>query len=477
MRGRIPVYFKQLFAAVLLSGAAMTVNSTAGLAESIYEAMANAYSGNPTLKAERARQRATDEQVPQALSNWRPTVTIEGQLTYNYRDLDERANGLSNNGPDSVSSVPGELSINLSQPLFRGFKTVEGVKQAESNVKAGRQNLIAVEQQVLFQAVQAYMNVLRDRQIVALRNRNVAALREQLRGANERFNVGEVTKTDVAQANSRLAASQAALAVARAQLAASTANYQRVVGHKPGKLVYPPMAKLPKSLEAALEISKKLNPNILAAAFVADAQRHAVEVAKGDLLPTVTLQAQASTQRNDFSRNSGLAFESEDNLSISGNFRFPLYNGGSTYSNIRQAKQVASQRQIQILESGRSVREAVTASWSFVVESQAEIEAAKAQVAAASLALEGVKQEALVGSRTTLDVLDAEQDVTEARISLVSAERDLIVAAYQVLGSIGNLNARQLGLRVRYYDPEVNYKRVRDKWWGADIGGEGDPSK
>jgi outer membrane protein TolC len=191
----------------------------------------------------------------------------------------------------------------------------------------------------------------------------------------------------------------------------------------------------------------------------------------------VTLQAQASTQRNDFSRNSGLAFESEDNLSISGNFRFPLYNGGSTYSNIRQAKQVASQRQIQILESGRSVREAVTASWSFVVESQAEIEAAKAQVAAASLALEGVKQEALVGSRTTLDVLDAEQDVTEARISLVSAERDLIVAAYQVLGSIGNLNARQLGLRVRYYDPEVNYKRVRDKWWGADIGGEGDPSK
>jgi TolC family type I secretion outer membrane protein len=452
--------------AALISGAVVAGSAQAVLAESIYEALANAYSGNPTLKAERARQRATDEQVPQALSGWRPSVVANGQLSVQVDDVDN--NGIfGNDDPDTT--VPGRMSIGLQQPLFRGFKTVEGVKQAESTVKAGRQNLLAVEQQVLFGTAQAYMNVLRDRQIVAYRSRNVAALREQLRGADERFKVGEVTKTDVAQANARLNLAQADLAQARASLAASTANYQRLVGHKPGKLTYPKLPKLPKTLDVALDVAKKTNPNILAASFIADASRHAVEVAKGDLLPTVSLEAEAVAQAIDLSRDSGFGSggEYQQQASLTGVVRIPLYEAGRVHSAVRQAKQTASQRQIQILEQGRAVREAVTASWNFVVESRAQIEAARAQVSAASLALDGVKQEALVGSRTTLDVLDAEREVTEAQIGLVQAERDLIVAGYQLLGSMGRLTARNLALKVDYYDPEANYQRVRDKWWGT----------
>jgi TolC family type I secretion outer membrane protein len=465
MRGRIPLFLRKSCAALLLSASLVVGGAGVVSAESIHDALANAYSGNPTLNAERARQRATDEQVPQALSGWRPTISAGAQANLVVQDRDQSG------GPGTLkpnTTFPAEVNIGLSQPVFRGFKTVEGTKLAESNVLAGRQNLLAVEQQVLFNAAQAYMNVLRDRQRVAFRGRNVAALREQLRGAQERFNVGEVTRTDVAQANARLNEAQAALAQERASLASSTANYQRVVGHKPGKLRYPKIVKLPKSLETALAIAKKTNPNILAASYVADASRHAIEVEKGDLLPTVSLEANAARSAVDLSQDRIESGKYRDELTVSGVVRVPLYTAGRDYSEIREAKQVASQRQIQILESARSVRESVTASWSFVVESRAEIAAARAQVEAARLALEGVKQEALVGSRTTLDVLDAEQEVTNARLTLANAERDLIVAAYQVLGSMGKLTARNLSLDVVYYDPEENYRNVRDKWWGTD---------
>ncbi len=471
MRGRIPVIVRRTLSVMLLSTVAWVSGVQVSSAESIREALASAYAGNPTLRAERARQRSTDEQVPQALSGWRPTVNATGSVGVDVRDVDN--NGfIKADEPDTT--VPAQINIGLQQPIFRGFQTIEGTKQAESTVLAGRQNLLAVEQQVLFQTAQAYMNVLRDRQIVAFRARNSGALREQVRGADERFKVGEVTKTDVAQSNARLSQAQADLAQARASLAASSANYQRLVGHKPGKLTYPRMPKLPKSLEIALEIAKKANPNILAASFIADASRHAVEVAKGDLLPTVDLELDASASASDLSQGEGFFNgktngQYQQNVSIAGVVRVPLYEAGRTYSQVRQAKQVASQRQIQILESGRSVRESVTSSWSFIVESRAQISAARSQVSASNLALDGVKQEALVGSRTTLDVLDAEQEVTDARIGLVNAERDLIVAAYQLLGSMGKLTARHLDLKVPYYDPKVNYHEVRDRWFGTDV--------
>ena len=232
----------------------LTVN-----AETLAEAMASAYSGNPTLRAERARQRATDEATPQALSGWRPTVEAAASAGV----VDTKTKPIPGN---TRTTNPADISITLTQPVFRGFKTVKGVKQAEATVEAGRQNLLAVEQQTLFDTVTAYMNVIRDRRVLQLRQRNVKTLQEQLRSTQERFNVGEVTKTDVSQAQAQLALSQSAVAAAKSNLASSIANYDRLVGHAPGTLKYPRLPKLPNSLQSATALAEKINPNILSAA-------------------------------------------------------------------------------------------------------------------------------------------------------------------------------------------------------------------
>ncbi|MGQ0484191.1 MAG: TolC family outer membrane protein [Hyphomicrobiales bacterium] len=423
-------------------------------AETLNEALASAYSGNPALRAERARQRATDEQVPQALSGWRPTVTAQGDAGHNWSN--------TNTAP-STESDPAGVSISLAQPVFRGFKTINGTKAAEATVAAGRQDLLAVEQDILFRAVQAYMNVLRDRQIVAFRQKNASVLEEQLRAATARFEAGETTRTDTAQARARFSQSQSSLSGARANLAASVANYRRIVGHAPGTLKYPRVAAVPQSLDAALAVAGETNPDVLAAAFVEEASRHSVEVVKGDLLPSLTLEATAS-----FRHDPGSNAHTSDSATIRGVLSVPLYEAGRVYSAVREAKHVASQRRLQVVETGRAVRESVESTWSFLAASQQTIAAAKAQVAAAELALDGVRQEYQVGSRTTLDVLDAEAEVVDARIVLVNAERDRVVAAYQLLAAIGRLTARDLGLGVTYYDAGRNYRAVRGKWIGTD---------
>lgn len=432
----------------------LTVN-----AETLAEALASAYSGEPTLRAERARQRATDEATPQALSGWRPTVdaaATSGVLVTKTKPTPG----------SSETTLPADFSITLTQPIFRGFKTVKGVKQAEATVEAGRQNLLAVEQQTLFDTVTAYMNVIRDRRVLQLRQRNVRTLQEGLRSTQERFNVGEVTRTDVSQSQAQLALSQSAVAAAKSNLAASIANYDRLVGHAPGTLKYPKLPRLPKSLEGANALAEKINPNILAAAFVAEAARYNVDVVRGDLLPSVNLQASASKTIEDLDHVSD---GNTRQLSLLGSINVPLYEAGSVYSAVREAKQVESQRRIEIIGAARSVREAVVSSWNLLAAARETIVSSKAQVAAAGIALEGVKQENLVGSRTTLDVLNAETVLLDAQIILVQAERDQIVAAYQILGSIGQLTARQIGLGVDYYDPIENYDRVRNKWIGTGV--------
>lgn len=432
----------------------LTVN-----AETLAEALASAYSGNPTIRAERARQRATDEATPQALSGWRPTVEAGASAGI----ADTKTKPIPGN---TRTTNPADISITLTQPIFRGFKTVKGVKQAEATVEAGRQNLLAVEQQTLFDTVTAYMNVIRDRRVLQLRQRNVKTLQEQLRSTQERFNVGEVTKTDVSQAQAQLALSQSAVAAAKSNLAASIANYDRLVGHAPGTLKYPRLPKLPKSLQSATALAEKINPNILSAAFVAEAARYNVDVVRGDLLPSVNLQASASKTIQDLDHTSQ---GNTEQLSLVGSVNVPLYEAGSVYSAVREAKQVESQRRIEIIGAARSVRESVVSSWNLLAAARETIDSSKAQVSAAAIALEGVKQENLVGSRTTLDVLNAESALLDAQIILAQAERDQIVAAYQILGSIGQLTARQIGLGVDYYDPIENYDRVRNKWIGTGV--------
>ena len=428
-------------------------------AETLAEALASAYSGNPDLGAERARQRATDEQTAQALSGWRPTVDAAADI--GVTDTDTNPN-IGSNG----TSYPADISITLTQPIFRGFKTVKGVKRAEANVEAGRQNLLAVEQQTLFDAVQAYMNVIRDRRILALRLRNVTVLRENLRASTERFNVGEVTRTDVAQSRARLSLSESTVAEARSNLAASIATYNKVIGHAPGSLKYPKLPKLPKSLNSANALAEKINPNILSAAFVAEAARHNVCVVKGDLLPTVSLQASASKTIADLDDDDR---QRTEQLSLIGSVSVPLYEAGSVYSAVREAKQTESQRRIEIISAARTVRESVVTAWNALAAARETITSAKSQVSANVLALDGVKQEYLVGSRTTLDVLNAEAELLDSQVILAQAERDQIVFAYQVLGSIGQLTARQIGLGVHYYDPIENYDDVRNKWFGTGV--------
>ena len=446
------------FNSIFLMAVAFTVLwATAGVAsaESLQEALASAYSSNPTLRAERARQRGTDELVPQALSGWRPTVTAQASFGVQRTD---------NNVTRSTTTTPGSVTISLSQPIFRGFRTVSETGQAESNVQAGRQNLLAVEEDILFQGVQAYMNVLRDRQVVALRKRNVSALQQELNAANERFKVGEITRTDVAQSRARVAQAQGAVASAQATLDASVANYIKVVGHSPGTLHYPPLGKLPRSLEKAQAEAQDINPNILAAAFVQDAATFTIALIRGELLPEISLNASATVTSNP---QKGI--DRADSQRLEGVLTVPIYEAGRTYSRVRQSKQVASQRSLEVIQAVRAVREAVSNAWHFLQAAQAAITSNKAQVSASQLALEGVRQEYLVGSRTTLDVLNAQTDVVNARISLVLAERDRIVASYQVLASVGKLTARKLGLHVEYYDVEENYLRVRNKWIGTAV--------
>lgn len=426
-------------------------------AESLNDALAAAYSTNPTIFAARAGQRAIDEQVPQALSGWRPTVTVAGKQSL----------GVVNSpttGQDTEGQATRSMSITLRQPVFRGFATVEGVKSAEATVRAGQQNLLAAEQNTLFLAAQAYMNVFADRQLVTLQRENVGVLRAQLGAANERFNVGEITRTDVAQARASLAQAQASLADAEATLAADVASYLQIIGKEPGKLTYPKIAKLPKTLQAALAAAGEINPSILAAAFVEESSVHDIEVAKAPLLPQISLEAEAFVQ-DDYKKGR----DSTESAAVSAVLSWDLYGGGAVHSRVRQAKQLASQRRIQVVEVARAVRQAVAASWNAYAALGQIITAAKSQVAAANLALDGVRQEYQAGTRTTLDVLDAQAAVVSARTTLVTAERNRVIAAYQLLASVGRLTAQDLGLKVAVYDATENYDKVRNKWIGTGV--------
>ena len=270
---------------VMLSAAAVaTQPAYGGETVSIAQALAFAYAGNPALRAERARQRATDEAVPQALSGWRPVIVA---------DADAGLALTSSNRGRGKDRQPFGASVTLSQPVFRGFRTVSGTARAEAIVNAGRQSLLAVEQQVLLDAASAYMNVIRDRNVLGLRQNNVKALKAQLQASEQRLKVGEDTRTDVSQARARLALSHAALARAEADLASSLAFYARVIGRTAGGLRFPPLSKqAPPSLDAALAIADRSNPSILAAAFDEEAARHNIDLVRGELLPEISINAQ-----------------------------------------------------------------------------------------------------------------------------------------------------------------------------------------
>ena len=448
--------------AVALSAMLLLGSATQASAESLMRALSSAYMNNPDIAAERARLRATDEGVAKAKSGWRPQVSVNANATVGHTHSN-RSQPIVGKGVNYDSE---SVTISLTQPLFNGFKTVESVRQAKAAVKAGRQNLLAVEQQVLLDAVNAYMDVVRDREIVRLRRRNIDVLREQLKATRARFKVGEITKTDVEQAKAALAKARSDYAQARAQLAASMAAYERVVGHKPGALRFPRrLPPLPRSLRDALVRAERLNPAILAAAYQATAAEHGVKVAFGDLLPQLSVTASLTAKRD---KREGSPVSRTRDARIMGTLTIPIYQGGMVHASVREARHNAEAARLGVSSARLTVRKQVAAAWSGLIAARQVIAAASAQVRAARAALDGVRQEYKVGSRTTLDVLNARQALLDAQVALVTARAEKIKAAYGLLAAIGELTATRLGLSVAAYDPTEHYRAVKNKLFGTE---------
>lgn len=441
------------------AGVALAVAAVPAAADTLQEALAAAYANNPDLRAERARLRATDENVPQALSGWRPTIAATGSIGR------ERAR---TSLIDEQQLTPAVKQLDVTQPLYRGGRTTAETQQAESQVRAGRAFLNSVEQSVLLGAVTAYMDVLREEANVALTSNNEQVLARQLEATRDRFEVGEVTRTDVAQAEARLSRATADRVAAQGRLGVQRATYARVVGSLPGSLEpAPPLPPLPSTLSAAVEEASTQHPDLEAAQHIEAAARYGVRAATSALLPQVSLVGRIL--RSDEATLDDVSSRSD---SLRAQITIPLYQSGSVASQVRQAKEVANQRRIEIEQTRRAIVEATTQAWEDLQAARERIASTREQVRASEIALEGVRQEAMVGSRTTLDVLNAEQELLDSRVALVAAERDEYVAGFRLLAAIGRLQAARMGLPVDLYDPAVHYRQVRDKWWGWNTPGQ-----
>jgi len=431
-------------------------------AETLESALAQAYRNNPTLNAQRAALRVTDEAVPQALSNYRPRVTGSIDSGAQHYESTTISGGVFTQTNTNISPRGG--NVGLVQTVYNGQRTGNLTRQAESSVLSGRETLRNAEQTALLDAATAYMNVLRDTAILDLQRRNVQVLQEQLKQARDRFNVGEVTRTDVAQSEARLAASQSQVLAAEATFKASQAAYRRVIGAEPVNLrAGMPVDRLsPRSLDAAVDIGRSTHPTVAAAQYTVDAALYAVKAAEGTLYPTVTLESSVQ-------RRWDLAPGTTDQLTgtVLGRVQVPIYQGGAEYSIIRQNKETLGQRRIELDVARDIVRANVVQAWSQLEATKAQIIAAQSQVTATEVALNGVREEARVGQRTTLDVLNAQQELVNARVSLVTAQRDRVVASFTLLSAVGRLSPQSLQLATESYDPRVHYHQVRDKWIGV----------
>ncbi len=441
----------------------------AARADTLESALVQAYRNNPSLNAQRAAVRVTDESVPQALSGYRPRVSI----TATGGEVSSSTTSKTPTGPDSAIyntmsgyNSPFSAGVTASQTLFNGFQTANKTRQAEAQVLAARAGLFNAEQTVLLNAATAYMNLLRDSAILDLQRRNVEVLREQLRQTTDRFNVGEVTRTDVAQAESSLAAGRSSVLTAQANYTASVATYRQVIGSNPGKLApgMPVDRFSPHTLPTAISTGIAINPAVTSAQYNVDAALDAVKVAEGALYPTVSVQGNYT--KNWLSTQSLSVMESYS-ASVLGTLSVPIYQGGSEYSLIRQAKETLGQRRLDLDTARDSVRQNVVKSWGQLDAAKANIEATNAQVQAAEIALNGVREEARVGQRTTLDVLNAQQTLVNARVAVVTAQHDRVVASYTLLAAVGRLSPQVLGLHVAPYNPTVHYQQVRDSWAGV----------
>lgn len=439
------------------------VGTAPALAETIEGALIRAYQNNPQLNAQRASVRSTDENVPQALSGYRPKIAVTASAGGQYQDTHSR------NAPGqpiqvlSGTNAPRSVGGTITQTLYNGNQTANSTRAAEGQVSAAREGLRVLEQSVLLAAATIYMDYLRDSAIVEVQRSNTRVLEQTLKQTQDRFNVGEVTRTDVAQSEAQLAAGRTQLLTAESNLTTTRANYRRIIGNDPVSLApgSPVDRFLPATLATSINTGLIENPNVTAAMYGIDVSYLQVKINEGALFPTVTLQG--SIQQ---SWDSTLQVPRALNAAAVAQVVVPIYQGGAEYALIRQSKESLAQQRLNLDQVRDQTRATIAQAWGQLIAGRSQVASAQAQVTASEIALNGVREEARVGQRTTLDVLNAQQALVNARVALVTAQHDRVVASYAVLNAVGRLSPLTLKLRTPVYDPNVHYQQVRDSWGG-----------
>lgn len=426
-------------------------------AETLQSALAAAYNHNATLNAQRAATRAADEALPQAKSGYRPQILANANYGFS------RTITRGDFGTVGTSLNPFGFGVTIQQNLFNGFRTINSVQAAEATIRASRETLRNIEQNTLFNAATAYSDVVQAIGLIDIRKRSLSFLKEQLRSSQARLEVGEGTRTDVAQSQAQLALARAQLSAAEAQLRAAEGTYFQIIGRRPKNLrtPYEPNRLYPKTLKTALVTGTVEHPAIRATQHLVDSAAFQVKVAEGAFLPTVTLDGSAARQFNPSS-----TVDDTTSLSATVNVTVPLYQAGNASSLVRQSKENLGQARIQVDESRDSVRNAVITAWTQLQSARANLRANREQIKAGRLALSGVIEERNVGQRTQLDVLDAQSVVLQAEELANTSARARTVAGYALVSAIGRLNSRRLNLKVRHYEPKQHYEAVKDRWYG-----------
>jgi outer membrane protein len=439
-------------------------------AETLSEALAYAYQTNPQLLAQRALLRQTDESVPQALANWRPVVSFTGQTGFTntsetfFHPCPQLFFEPSRCGSKYENTRPSSVDLNVTQNIYRGGRTEAQTRQAIDTVQATRAQTLAVETSVFQAVVQGYLDVVRDQNLLEVQINNEQVLRKQLEATQDRFRVGEVTRTDVAQAESQLAQATATRTAAEGQLQVSRAEYARAVGRPPGRLILPrERPGLPATREEALSLAANDNFTVISANFAELAARDNVKVVRGQLLPQISVIGDLNRAYDASESFKGTA---QTSAAIAARMTIPLYEGGAVYSQTRQAEQAVGQRRSQVDDARRAAVQTATQNWETLQSARASIASFAAAVRAAQIALEGTQQEALVGSRTVLDVLIADQQLLTTQSQLVTAQHDAALAEFNLAAAVGRLIAPDLNLKVPLYDMEKHYKAVKGSWIG-----------
>ena len=467
-RGRVSIR------ALALSGVASALlAATPAGAETMSSALARAYASNPDINQQRAAVRGLDENVPKAKAGWLPKVNATASVGAQYTYLRAAPTRIDEshltrqrpNGAKYDDATPRGYGVSATETLFDGFRTLNSVRQAESQAFGARETMRNTEQTILLNAATSYMNVLRDTAVVNLRKNNISVLEEQLRQTRDRFQVGEVTRTDVAQAEASLAQSRSDFFAAQAALRASVAAFRQYVGIEPKSLAPAKSVEglLPKQLKAAVDVSQVEHPAIGSALHNVDVAAYAVKVAEAALYPTVQVNGAINRQLD----SQGLTGQKLFSASVSGQINVPLYQGGSEYATIRQAKEQLGQARLSADLARDQVRALVVTNWGLLETAKAQLISGQAAVTAAEIALNGIREEAKVGQRTTFDVLTAQQTLLNARVVLVTAQRDRVVSSYAVLSAMGHLSASRLNLTAQLYDPTVHFDQVKSKLIGT----------